>query len=116
MIDAVLPFPPSVNGLFFNRKGGRTKTVQYALWQRQAGWELKLQKQKPIKGPVGLMYTYQDNRKADLGNLEKPVSDLLVKHGLIEDDGPKVVRWISLSFSDKVEGVRVKVFKVEGDK
>ncbi len=111
MIELELPFPPSVNGLFFNRKGGRTPTAEYQAWQKQAGWELVLQKPEPIKGPVSLMYTFEDGRKADLGNLEKPVSDLLVKHGLIEDDGPKIVKTISLMFSDRVKGVRVKVFQ-----
>lgn len=116
MIELTLPFPVSTNALTFNKPHGRAPTREYKLWQIEAGWAINQQKPQPIKGPVSLMYTFEDGRKADLGNLEKPISDLLVKHGLIEDDGPQIVKTISLMFSDQVKGVRVRVspFAIRG--
>lgn len=108
MIEIDLPVPPSVNNLFFNRPGGRTITPKYKAWQTEAGWMLQASKPPAIKGPVALMYTFEEGR-ADLGNLEKPVTDLLVTHKLIDGDGPKVVKQISMSFGP-VKGVKVKVF------
>lgn len=49
------------------------------------------------------------NRKNDLGNLEKGLTDLLVTHGLIEDDKPSIVRSITLSWSPYIKGARVMV-------
>lgn len=100
--------PPSVNNMFFNRPGGRTITQRYKAWRNIAGWELKLQRPTPMKGQVALQYVFGPSR-ADLGNLEKGVTDLLVTHGLIEGDGPKYVRTLSLAFRDEIAGVRVKV-------
>ena len=39
----------------------------------------------------------------------KPVTDLLVLHGVIEDDGPSIVRRINLSLDESIQGVRVTV-------
>lgn len=108
MIEIILPRPPSTNNLFSNRPGGRTITPRYREWRTEAGWEIKRQKPEPMKGPVSLSYTFEECR-SDLDNLAKPLNDLLVEHGLIEGDGPKIVRTIHLAFWDQVKGVRVKV-------
>lgn len=105
-----LPIPPSVNALFFNRKqGGRACTPAYDAWKTDAGWRLKAQHPAPVVGPVTLSYEVEDGCKKDLGNLEKPLTDLLVTHRLIADDKPAIVRGIWLAWSDIVEGVRVTI-------
>ncbi len=109
MLEVVLPFPISTNALFKNKTRGRAPTAEYLAWQKQAGWELVIQKPERIRGPVSIVYTFEDNRKLDPDNGIKCLNDLLVKHQLIDDDGPKVVRWGSWSFSDKIKGVKVKV-------
>jgi Holliday junction resolvase RusA-like endonuclease len=109
MIDVRLPFPVSTNALFMNRKGGRASTREYKIWQTEAGWELNGQRPKPIKGPVSIVYEFQDGRKLDPDNGIKCVNDLLVRHQLIDGDGPTIVRAGSWSFSDEVVGVRVRV-------
>ena len=108
MIELSLPTPPSVNNLFFNRLKGRGITPEYRAWRVQAGWELKQQRPKPVKGQVCLSYTFEPGR-ADLDNLAKPLNDLLVEHRLIEGDGPDHVRQIILEYWDGVKGVKVKV-------
>jgi Holliday junction resolvase RusA-like endonuclease len=113
VIELSLPFPVSVNALFFNRKrGGRAKTPQYKAWITAAGWEIKRQRPRPIDGPVSLEYRFEDGHQTDLGNLEKGLTDLLVRHQLIADDGPTVVREIHSSFDCDVVGVRVRVMPI----
>lgn len=83
-----LPFPPSTNGLFTNRRGGRASTKRYLAWQEEAGWAIKRQCPLPESGPVSIhmLLGRPDKRKRDLDNLLKSPIDLLVKHGLIDDD------------------------------
>lgn len=65
------------------------RSAEYTTWWKQAGWEIKAQgKKEPIAGPyrLTLMVERPDNRRRDLANLEKALSDLLQDVGLIEDD------------------------------
>lgn len=89
MIRMQLPMPPSVNALYRNVPGkGRVKTKRYHTWLQAAGWAIKEQKPGKVEGPYRLwLYCGRpDNRRRDLANLEKAVSDLLVSHGVVEDD------------------------------
>jgi crossover junction endodeoxyribonuclease RusA len=87
---------------------GRVKTSEYRAWRIEAGWMLKMAKQQPISGPVSISYEIEDKGRADLGNLEKAITDLLVSHGMIEGDNREVVRRIAMEWA-QVEGVRVTV-------
>lgn len=105
-----LPIPPSVNAMFANLPGrGRIKTSAYKSWITEAGWEVLRAKPKLIKGRV-MMAIYAgktDNRRRDLDNLIKSVSDLMVSHGVIEDDS-KV--WdIRARWEPGLEGLTVTV-------
>lgn len=111
MIELTLPMPPSVNAMFKDRRagGGRTraKSKKYRDWLIEAGTILMIQRPPKITGDVVVDYTFGPrHRLADVFNREKAVSDLLVKHGVIEDDRRIVdgrVRW------GDVQGVRVRV-------
>lgn len=112
MIILELPTPPSVNNLYFNLpKGrGRARTTEYLNWQILAGWHIQKARQKPISGPVEITYEHTDAGRVDLGNYEKPLTDLLVAHRLIEDDNRSIVRDLHAKWSPEVsEGVRVTV-------
>lgn len=109
------PFPPSTNNLFINVAKGRIPSAKYADWKQQAGWALKAQRPKSIKGPVVLNYQFQegqDKRKRDIGNLEKASTDLLVEHGVIESDDNTIVRGITLRWSKAINGARVEIIPV----
>jgi crossover junction endodeoxyribonuclease RusA len=87
-----LPFPPSVNGLYsggMNTKR-RFTSDKYRAWQDMAYIALLQQPARMDRhtGPVQVIYLFSqpDKRRRDLANLEKAVSDLLVKHLIIEDD------------------------------
>lgn len=107
-----IPTPPSLNNIFFTLPGGgRARSRRYNTWCNAAGWEIKAQmvRQSRVKGPVNLTYTFEDgSTKADLGNLEKAATDILVTLGLIEGDGPSVVRSIKLQWG-AVVGLQIEV-------
>ncbi len=105
-----LPFPPSSNSLFANRTGkGRVRSERYREWANAAGWALQAQRPGGLKGPVDLTFAFEErsNRKRDLGNLEKAVTDLLVTHQVIDADDHTVVRRIALAWNPHVQGCRV---------
>ena len=83
-----LPYPPSTNHLFGSHGGGRHRTKAYNAWITEALWEVARQKPAATDGPYVLTINARrpDTRRRDLGNLEKPISDLLVKAGLVRDD------------------------------
>lgn len=110
MITFSLPFPISVNAMFADGKTRRHKSQRYADWIIEAGYVLKTHRIKPIIGPVHLRYLLQegfDNRRRDLGNYEKGVTDLLVEHGIIEADDGRIVREITLRWSKEETGIQV---------
>jgi Holliday junction resolvase RusA-like endonuclease len=112
MTVLLLPFPISVNAMFMDGKHRRTKSQRYCDWLAEAGYALKSQRPKAVPGPVTLLYEVQegkDNRRRDIGNLEKGITDLLVTYGVIEADHDKIVREIRLIWNRDVVGVRVTV-------
>lgn len=84
-----LPFPPTVNNLFANNaKGhGRHKTGTYTAWEFRASLNVKDRHRLGISSyALAIALRRPDKRARDLGNYEKAISDLLVKHGVIADD------------------------------
>ena len=83
-----LPFPPTVNKLYAG-KSRRHKSAAYKLWLKTAGWELNRQR-LPVE-PIGrcnitISAVRPDNRRRDIGNLEKATMDLLVSMRVLQDD------------------------------
>ena len=89
-----LPLPPSTNGLYFNRTGGRTKTGQYTQWIDVAA-PLVRAMPKITAYPVRVTLTIRGRRgfpvNADCANREKAATDLLVAEGILIDDTRKYV-------------------------
>lgn len=81
-------FPISTNALFANVAGrGRVRTKRYKDWAAAAGWDCN--GKGSISGPfeLRLVLSRRKRRKGqDLSNLVKCVEDLLVAHGIVEDD------------------------------
>lgn len=102
-----LPLPPSVNALYKNTPHGRAKTNNYLEWITLARSALCKQKARPLFGAYHLTYLVTEKSRIDLGNHEKPLTDLLVFHGILENDSKQFVRGISLEWSSEIEGVRV---------
>lgn len=103
-----LPLPPSVNNLYLNLPGrGRVKSPKYRAWINEAGWKLLATKPVKVTGDLTLIVRAirPDNRRRDLGNLEKAVSDLLVAHRVIDDDSSITslsMQWTSENLADGI--------------
>lgn len=108
-----LPYPPTTNNLFFNAGKRRVRTDRYDAWLAEGAAYIAQQRPTRVTGPyiLTLIATRPDRRARDLGNLEKPVSDLLVKCGIVRDDAD--AQSIRLTWSDsapdKAAGVSVLV-------
>lgn len=87
-ITLTFTFPPSANAIWRNFGGRTIKSAAYRAWL-DLNKDLAIgQRFKPIDGPyvLTLLAHAPDRRKRDLGNLEKPVSDLLQQIGAVTDD------------------------------
>jgi Holliday junction resolvase RusA-like endonuclease len=115
LIVIQLPFPVSVNAMFADGKTRRHKSQRYADWIIEAGYALNRQRPTPIKGPIKILYEFQegrDNRRRDAFNFEKGVTDLLVSHGVIEGDHDLILRHGSVTWNREVDGVRITITPV----
>lgn len=96
MIVIRLPRPLSSNGLYYNhRGGGRAASLSHRNWRMEAMQEISAQRvnwtEKSIAGPYAITITVRrlptkGKNRGDLGNLEKCVSDVLVKMCVVHDD------------------------------
>lgn len=89
MIFVTLPFPPTSNHNNMPVRGRLIKSPEYRAWRTAAEWSARSQMQgPPILGPYSIVYTAQrpDNRRRDIENLTKSLSDALQGAGIIADD------------------------------
>lgn len=109
MIDMQLPYPVSTNSIWSRTKTGMRKSPKYTAWLIEAGQIAKHHRAHAIVGKykLHLAAVRPDNRKRDIDNLIKGVSDLLVSCGLVRDDSDCEMvsaRWVTTG-----EGVTVRV-------
>jgi crossover junction endodeoxyribonuclease RusA len=108
-----LPYPPTTNNLFFNAGKRRVRTQRYDAWLNEGAAFIAQQRPHSVMGAYCLtvVATRPDRRARDLGNLEKPISDLLVKCRVVRDDSD--AQEIRLAWADgapdKDAGVTVLV-------
>lgn len=83
-----VPCPPSVNEMFRNKAGkGRVPTRAYEDWLGHAGWTLRSQRPRAVRGRTLLIVSVERiSSSADIDNHLKAIIDLLVKHDVIDDD------------------------------
>ena len=106
-IVSLSALPPSVNSMFANRPGGRFKTKAYKDWLTLAGHELNRQKPGRVAGPYAVTFTFgRVNKRADLDNIIKASADLLVSHGVVDDD--RFAQRIVAEWGP-VEGVHIQI-------
>jgi len=99
----ILVKPLSVNDAW---QGRRFKTSEYKQYENDCLW----QKIPLVKGEVEIHYTFHLKRysTSDVDNFIKPLQDILVKMGAIEDD-KKVVRIVAEKVKDEKEFTEVEI-------
>lgn len=101
--------PPPLNGLFANVPGkGRIKSKRYREWLLAAGWDMN--GHGHIAGPFEVCITIAPDKVrkgSDLDGRAKAPLDILVKHGIVEDD--HLCRKITLVYG-KCAGLKIEVW------
>jgi len=108
--EIYLPFPPSQNHIWKKTPTGMRISKGYEDWQIIAGLALNKQRPKKITGAYKLTIqaSRPDKRRRDLDNIAfKAINDLLVKHGVVEDDS--LCEMLSARWVTDGEGVCVRV-------
>lgn len=105
--------PPSANSLrkSFVRRGKvmSAKTEEYTNWRKAALWEIASQRPGRVEGPYRLSIAVQrhwrSKRARDIDNTIKPISDALVKAGVVKDDS--LAESVSAKWVDDLGGPAV---------
>ena len=112
MIDVKIDAKPlTVNRAWRER---RFKTPEYKIYEREVFYLLKNCGIKKVDGWVEVKYIFylKHYRISDLGNFEKPLSDILVKAGLIDDD--RFIKRMTLEkFKSDKDYIRIIIKKVK---
>jgi Holliday junction resolvase RusA-like endonuclease len=102
-ISFVLPFPPSVNSMRTVARGRMISSSVYRDWQQEACAHLVYQGYGsadailvPGQVEVEIEFGRASKRKFDIDNHAKPILDLLVTYGVIEDDNNTILTRLSL--------------------
>lgn len=103
--------PPSANGLRKSFiKNGRVmsaKTGTYTAWRDAAVWEIASQRPNrffdmPYRLEIAAQRHWRSKRARDIDNIIKPLSDALVKAGVIKDDS--LCEFVSARWADNLDG------------
>jgi len=100
-----LPFPPSLNGLFYNKKnGGRARTDKYVKWYKKADCLALTQKPFPtFTNRVDITIRLNGGRKtSDCDNLGKAPLDYIVNLEILKDDCKPYVRSTKQIWDDNI--------------
>ena len=102
-IIITLPAPPTTNNLFLNIPGrGRVMSRRYKSWRHEAGWDVKSQRPGRIAGEYEIDIALPAGLTGDLDNYAKPVSDLIVELGIVDDD--RFCKRLSITEAKTVSG------------
>ncbi len=86
-VTVLLPVPPSVNRIYRHTKErGPVKSDAYKAWIDGAGWRLQAQRPGRVPGPYVLLLAVPRTSRMDIDNAAKAVSDLLQRHGVVDND------------------------------
>lgn len=111
MIELHLPYPNGcgANRMWTHGYKGPKLSAKYEKWLHDAGYLALGQRQGKISGPYKLTIhaVRPDRKKRDLDNIIKPISDLLVSVGIIQDD--HLCEMLSARWVTQGEGITVRI-------
>lgn len=116
MVTISLPFPPSSNNLFFNRRGGRTKTPEYNAWIAEADAMFMQQRaEKTVGTPIDghfiatiALDQLKRRHNSDVDNRIKACLDFLQRVELIKNDS--LCDKLDIAWGP-VDGALIRAFK-----
>ena len=110
----LLPWPPSVNGMWRTLKGRNVLSERYRLWRAAASKALLTQRPKAVLGPVRVTIALSppDARAYDLDSRVKPILELLAGNRIIDGEGHVTVRELTVSAAEAVGGGRLSGARV----
>ena len=112
MVAVTLPYPPSANSMWRHVGKKVLRSREYEMWRAHAGLIIRRATGgSRLEGPYAMtvMVGRPDRRRRDLDNLLKPIGDVMVLAGAVEDDHH--CQRIDASWSTDVEGVFVRVMQ-----
>lgn len=91
-------------------RGRRFASVELKQYKQDVGYLLHLF--KPITGEIELRYKFhiKNYNRTDVGNLEKPLTDILVETGLIPDD--RHVKKITLEKFKGKDSIEIEILSI----
>lgn len=106
-----MDYPPSANRIWRYTGGRALKSAEYRSWIEAMVWAVRMQREPCISGSYALHVSVvrPDKRRRDIDNLLKPISDVLVAAGVVEDDS--LAQSITIEWADAPQshGVKVRV-------
>jgi crossover junction endodeoxyribonuclease RusA len=110
-LSILLPWPPSTNTLWRAVRGRNILSEKYRAWRQAAGMELMMQQPKKHLGPVAITIELcsPDKRRWDIDNKTKATLDLLVEHGVIEDDSASILKELTVRIGEGFTGAWVGI-------
>lgn len=100
--------PLSVNRCW---QGKRFKTNEYKSYEEELLWLLKGNKKKSGFVKVEYKIYLKNYKMSDVGNIEKPLTDIIVKAGLIDDDR-FIKKMVLEKFDSEVDYIEIKITKI----
>ena len=88
MLITIDQYPPSTNVIWRVARNRIIKSAAYRKWLADMAILIRGQTKDKIIGAYGLeiLVKRKDRRRRDIDNFIKPISDLLVSAGVVEDD------------------------------
>jgi crossover junction endodeoxyribonuclease RusA len=114
LIIVVLPYPPSANSMWRHVGKRVLRSAEYEAWRKQCALIIRSETRgHGVAGPYAMTMQVgrPDRRRRDIDNLVKPVGDVLVLAGAVDDDCD--CQKIEASWSADVTGVRVLIMETK---
>lgn len=107
MIKIEIPVKPLSNNRMW--QGKRFKTKDYKQYEYDCMWFMGAKK---ITGEVEIHYKFfiKNYALSDVDNFLKPIQDIMVKSGIIEDDR-KIKRIVAEKFKSDDDRIEIDIFK-----